>query len=174
LIATLFTNDTTTFLTEEDSLTDLVQILDQWCLATGAQFNTSKTQILPMGSKAFREKFIQERHAKNTHEKIPERVHITKDRESIWILGAWLGNDAPATTPWSPITEKIDSALKRWDKANPSMLGQELLVQIIVGGFTQYLAQVQQMPKSIKKQLQKTIGTFIWGDKKSLAKRTWC
>lgn len=123
-----------------------------------------------MGSKAFREKFIQERHAKNTHEKIPERVHITKDRESIWILGAWLGNDAPATTPWSPITEKIDSALKRWDKANPSMLGQELLVQIIVGGFTQYLAQVQQMPKSIKKQLQKTIGTFIWGDKKSLVK----
>jgi len=60
LIANLFTDDTTTFLAEEDPLTDLIEILDCWCLAAGAQFNTEKTKIIPMGSKTFREKLIQE------------------------------------------------------------------------------------------------------------------
>ena len=41
---------------------------------------------------------------------------------------------------------------------------------MIVGGFTQCLAQVQQMPKKIEKQLQKTIHTFVWGEKKSPVK----
>ena len=38
---------------------------------------------------------------------------------------------------------------------------------MIIGSSTQYLTQVQQLPKAIEKQLQKTICTFIWGDKKS-------
>jgi len=57
--------------------------------------------------------------------------------------------------------------MTRWDKSKPTIEGRKLLVQMIVGGSTQYLAQVQQMPKSIEKHLQKTIHTFIWGDKKS-------
>lgn len=64
-------------------LTDLNKILDQWCLAAGAQFNTTKTQIIPMGNKTFREKLVQERRARDEHEKIPERIHIAKDGESI-------------------------------------------------------------------------------------------
>lgn len=83
LIATLFADDTMTFLAETDSLTDLNKILDQWCLAAGAQFNTTKTQIIPMGNKTFREKLVQERRARDEHEKIPERIHIAKDGESI-------------------------------------------------------------------------------------------
>jgi len=41
---------------------------------------------------------------------------------------------------------------------------------MIIGGFTQYLTQVQQMPKKIEKQLQKIACTFIWSDKKSPVK----
>lgn len=83
LIANLFADDTTTFLNVDDSLADHTDILDHWCLAAGAQFNTSKLQILPMGSKVLREKFIQDRRAKDEHEKIPESIHIAKDGESI-------------------------------------------------------------------------------------------
>lgn len=35
-----------------------------------------------------------------------------------------------------------------------------------VGGMTQYLTKVQDMPKHIEKRLSKTIRTFIWGKKK--------
>lgn len=61
LITNLFADDTTTFLGKDNSLSDLTEILNQWHLAAGAQFNTSKTQIIPMGSKIFREKLLQDR-----------------------------------------------------------------------------------------------------------------
>ncbi|KAF8238254.1 hypothetical protein L208DRAFT_1142238, partial [Tricholoma matsutake] len=161
LITMLFADDTTTFLAETDSLTDLTIILDQWCYMAGAQFNTTKTQIIPMGSKTFRENFTQERRGKARHEKIPESIHIAKDGESIRILGAWLGINAPKATPWSPIIERIDNALAGWDHSKHTIEGQKMLVQIIVGGCTQYLTQTQQIPKPIEKQIQKTIRTFI-------------
>jgi hypothetical protein len=59
----------------------LNKILDRWCLAAGAQFNITKTQIIPIGNKTFRENLVQERRAKNEHEKIPESIHIAKDGE---------------------------------------------------------------------------------------------
>jgi len=123
-----------------------------------------------MGSKTFRGKFIQDHQAKDEHEKIPNTIHIAKDGKSIQILGAWLRNDTLNTTPWSPIVEKVETALARWDNAKPTIEGRKLLVQMIVGGFTQYLMQVQQMPKKIEKQLQKIAHTFIWSDKKSPVK----
>lgn len=82
-IATLFADDTTVFLAEDDSLADLTKILELWCFAASAQFNASKTQIIPMGEKTFRERFIQEQRARDEHERIPMRIHITRDGESV-------------------------------------------------------------------------------------------
>ena len=48
LIATLFADDTTTFLHKEDSFADLMSILDTWCTASGAKFNKDKTEIIPL------------------------------------------------------------------------------------------------------------------------------
>ncbi len=53
LIAKLFADDTTTFLHEKDDLDDLMKILENWCIASGARFNIEKTQIIPIGSKEF-------------------------------------------------------------------------------------------------------------------------
>lgn len=90
----------------------------------------------------------------------------------IHILRAWLGNNVPGAIPWTPVVEKIDKVLARWDTSNPMIEGRKLIVQLVVSGFTQYLVQVQQIPKPIKMQLQKTIHTFIWGDKKSPIKES--
>ena len=49
LITTLFADDTTVFLSEEDSFNDLQNILQKWCRASGAKFNVSKTVIIPAG-----------------------------------------------------------------------------------------------------------------------------
>lgn len=46
------------------------------------------------------------------------------------------------------------------------MEGRRLIIQMIVGGMTQYLTQVQGMPHKIEKYLVKRIRRFIWDDKK--------
>ncbi|KAF9256953.1 hypothetical protein L218DRAFT_880615, partial [Marasmius fiardii PR-910] len=65
------------------------------------------------------------------------------------------GHTSPRTLAWSNQLEKVDSTLKRWDKTNSTMDGQKKIIQMIVGEMTQYLTQVQGMPKDIEKLLTK-------------------
>jgi hypothetical protein len=49
LIATLFADDTMVYLDAEDDFGSLVEILEEWCTASGAKFNISKTEMIPIG-----------------------------------------------------------------------------------------------------------------------------
>ncbi len=44
LITTLFADDTTVYLSKEDSFETLTEILNKWCRASGAKFNVEKKQ----------------------------------------------------------------------------------------------------------------------------------
>ena len=48
----LFTDDTTVFLSENNSIDDLEAVLSKWCKVSGAKFNIEKTKIIPLGSHA--------------------------------------------------------------------------------------------------------------------------
>ncbi|KAE9386638.1 hypothetical protein BT96DRAFT_838950 [Gymnopus androsaceus JB14] len=157
LITSLFADDTTVFLNEEDKLEDLEKILDQWCMALTAVFNIAKTQILPIRKKEYRLRIIADRRAIPEQRQIPEHIHVAVEGEAIRILGAWYGYEVHEGTAWANQLEKIDKSLENWDKSNPTMDGRKKIVQMVVGGMTQYLTQVQGMPKSIEKKLQKRI-----------------
>ena len=53
LKATLFANDTTVYLAEDNDFETLQRILDTWCSAAKVCFNISKTEIIPIGTKAY-------------------------------------------------------------------------------------------------------------------------
>jgi hypothetical protein len=57
LIASLFADDITVYLREEDHFPDLLTLLYTWCKAAGAKFNMEKTGIVPIGKREFRENF---------------------------------------------------------------------------------------------------------------------
>ncbi|KAF9263875.1 hypothetical protein L218DRAFT_972780 [Marasmius fiardii PR-910] len=136
LIALLFADDTTVFLSEDDNFTNLQKILDKWCITARAKGNLSHATILLY-------------------------IYIAIEQEAIWILGAWYGYKSPGATTWMNQIQKIDSALEIWDKSNPTMDGCRNVIQMVVSGMTQYLAQVQGMPKEIEKLLTKQIRTFL-------------
>ncbi|KAJ6541489.1 hypothetical protein B0H19DRAFT_1077331 [Mycena capillaripes] len=46
-----------------------------------------------------------------------------------------------------PTIEKIEQSLNRWNKTHPALEGCKKIVQIVVGGSTQYLTAVQEMLK---------------------------
>ncbi len=91
LIANLFADDTTTFLTENDKVEDLQKILTKWCNASTAKFNIQKTEIIPIGSSTYRAKVFETRQTTETSEEIPNHIHIAQDGEPVRILGAWIG-----------------------------------------------------------------------------------
>lgn len=74
LITTLFADDTTVFLSKNDSFRDLQIILSLWCRALGVKFNVEKMEILPIGPKEFRDKLLRWRHGLASHKQIPENI----------------------------------------------------------------------------------------------------
>ncbi|TFY54492.1 hypothetical protein EVJ58_g8829 [Rhodofomes roseus] len=166
VITSLFADDTSTFLAQCDRWSDLWLILDSWCSASGARFNSGKTEVIPIGSPEYRAQVIQTRRIDPTCNapSIPDFVHIARDGEAVRILGAWIGNRTREAAIWTPTLEKVDRFLTRWGRCNPTMKGKKHIIQMGPGGMTQYLTTVQGMPASIEKELTKKIRSFIWGD----------
>ena len=56
LAINLFADDTVLYLSKQDSFDEVVKILDKWCEVSGAKFNKEKTEIIPIGTKAHRDR----------------------------------------------------------------------------------------------------------------------
>jgi len=106
---------------------DLQRILKRWCNASGAKFNTQKTEIIPIGILEHRIRVIETRKAKRDSEEIPAYIHIAKDGEPVRILGTWIGNKMDNENVWSVQLNKIDHALEGWEKSNPLLRAESSL-----------------------------------------------
>ncbi|KIM41162.1 hypothetical protein M413DRAFT_44067, partial [Hebeloma cylindrosporum] len=161
LITTLFADDTTVYLSEYDSFDALQTLLRKWCRVSGAKFNVKKTVVIPVGSPAYREGVLQTRKLHTNHNPIPPEIEITRDGTPTRILGAYVGNGIPQLAVWTPILEKIDAKLQQWGKSHPTQDGKRLIINMVVGGLTQYLTSVQGMSTEIEKIIQKKITKFL-------------
>jgi hypothetical protein len=78
MIASLFSDDTTVYLTKNDSFAGLQDILNTWCKASGAKFNIAKTEIIPIGSKEYGEEVIQRGSHTDSKNKPRSTAHTRK------------------------------------------------------------------------------------------------
>jgi len=169
LVIKLFVDDTELYLSKQDRLDIIQEILDLWCQVSGAKFNIEKMEIIPIGSANYRKTVIESREI-NQLDQNPLLVHIciAKDGEAICLLGAWIGNKADNQTPWEPVINKIRINLEKWGKIRPTIEGKGTIIQAIIGGHTQFLSQAQGMPSRIESVITKIINDFIWDDRKGI------
>jgi len=94
----------------------------------GAKFNTDKTEIVLIGTPEFQLKMIANRKLnKNENAPIAKNIRIAKDREAVRMLGAWIGNNTDAATPWEPIIDKIHKSLNRYSKLHPTLNERKII-----------------------------------------------
>ncbi|KAI9063992.1 hypothetical protein FKP32DRAFT_1571027, partial [Trametes sanguinea] len=164
LIASLFADDTTVFLSIDDDYAVLSRILEAWCKASRAKFNIPKTIVIPLGSAGARKDICESRTISGHALTIPLGTRILRDGEDTRILGARLGNATNPSNHWMSVVEKVRCNLNRWAKRRPTLHGKRLVVNMEVGGRTQFLTMAQGMPADIENELQKIISDFIWSD----------
>ncbi len=112
VILSLFADDAMVFLSQEDNPKTLFNILDTWCMASGAKFNKEKTVVLPVGTSNYRESIKTNRSLQqDSLPTIPNSVQILSDGESTRCLGAQIGNKTKGSKPWLNIIEDIESNL---------------------------------------------------------------
>lgn len=119
ILEQLYADDTTVCLSEHDDFTEMQHILTLWCSASGAKFNISKTEILPVGTQEYRLHVVETRQLHHTQPPIPMDQKINVDGELMCTLGCWVGNNIDNETPWTPVLEKIDREYEMWLRANP-------------------------------------------------------
>ncbi|KAM5543385.1 hypothetical protein V8D89_002970, partial [Ganoderma adspersum] len=161
----MFADDTTVYLSSDDDFAELQCILNTWCSAAKARFNIGKTEIIPIGTVEFRENMARTYRLTGAWNNYPRGVHMAGEGNAIRILGAWLGNNIDQPEVWSRTLAKITTVLERWKASHPTIEGKKHVVQMIVGGMTQFLTDVQRMPESVQRRLTKIIRNYIWDDK---------
>ncbi|EIW54201.1 uncharacterized protein TRAVEDRAFT_82766, partial [Trametes versicolor FP-101664 SS1] len=162
LIAKLFADDTTVYLSKDDEYGVMLEITAKWCRAARARFNEEKTEVLPIGSPEFRARVIATRKMTADGSLIPQTAHIVPEGAAIRSLGAWIGNGIDDSAPWTPVVNTIQTNLAKWQKGKPSLNGRKLAIGIELAGRTQFRATVQVMPKSVEKRLTKIMVDFVW------------
>ena len=166
LIAALFADDTTVYLSEEDNYGTLMDVLQTWCAAARATFNDEKTEILPIGSKTHRESLLKGLNTSTLGRTLPAGTHIVQDGDMVRMLGAWVGNEIDEDAPWATTLQTLSRVLETWGKRKPTINGRKLIVGMEVGGRTQFLAKTQSMSKTIEEKLVRMIANFMWpGDR---------
>ena len=83
VLINLFADDTTIYLGINDRYNDLKGILDTWCSASGAKFNTMKTEIIPIGSLAHRNRVNTTCRLHPADEPLNPNIHIAQDSQAI-------------------------------------------------------------------------------------------
>ncbi|PPQ74327.1 hypothetical protein CVT24_000429 [Panaeolus cyanescens] len=162
IVASLFADDTTVYLSENDNIADLYTLLEEWCKASGAKFNTSKTEIIPLGEETYRSNLRIWRAMAPHQNQIDPSIRIAGDGEATRVLGAWIGNRVDNEAIWQKKVNEITRVLERWNRGHPSQDGRRLIISMFVGGKTQYLTRVQGMPTNIEHKIEKIIRDFMW------------
>jgi ribonuclease HI/endonuclease/exonuclease/phosphatase family metal-dependent hydrolase len=164
LIVNLFADDTLVYLNKTDRFSDLKRVLDMWCLASGARFNQGKTEFIPIGSPEHRDRVVEQRRWNELDDELPRDARIANDGQMVRSLGAMIGNEISESTAWAVTLDKVQAALDRWNRGHPTLDARKLIVQLVVGGYTQYFTAVQGMPKETEDRFIKMIRAFMWAD----------
>jgi hypothetical protein len=167
VVVKMFADDTTVYLDAEDSFDDLQLILKKWCQASSAKFNVEKTEIIPVGTPEHRAAVLDTRKLNVNDSPIPTTTHIAQEGESVRILGGHIGNGVNCFVMWTPVLEKIDASLERWERLHPTLEARRHIAQITIGSMTKYLTQVNGIPEKVVTQLLKTQRSFMAGGAKS-------
>ncbi len=165
LKATLFADDTTVYLSADDDFAVLQDILDTWCSAAKAKFNISKTEIIPIGSQEHRENMVATYRTTGSWQSYPTQVNIAGDGEPVRILGAFVGNAVEQCDVWTPTLAKLESVLERWRQGITTLEGRRHVVQMFIGGMTQFLTDVQTMPALVQRRLERILRRYLWNDR---------
>jgi len=168
LLTTLFADDTTVYLSENDSFDELQGILKKWCRTSGAKFNVKKTVVLPTGTPEYRRAVSETRKLSQGGTPIPEEIQIANDGTPVRVLGAYVGNNIDQIAVWTPTLEKITARLQQWNKSHPTQDGKRLIIGMVVGGLTQYLTRVQGMSTEVETIISRKIAAFLWDDASSM------
>ncbi|KAI1791994.1 hypothetical protein LXA43DRAFT_857174, partial [Ganoderma leucocontextum] len=108
---------------------------------------------------------VQEYNSPEGWRNYPTGVRIARDGTPVRILGAFIGNEVNDCEVWTPTITKIENRIVAFQAGHSTIEGKRHVVQLAAGGTTQFLTDVQRMPKAILQRINKMMRNYIWDDR---------
>ncbi|GAU36844.1 hypothetical protein TSUD_213680 [Trifolium subterraneum] len=137
----------------------VMHCLEQFCLASGQNINSQKTQI-----------FFSKNVDQRTRDDIVQHTGFTQVNN----LGKYLGaNIAPGRSTrgkFQHIIGKIQNRLSGWKQQCLSFAGRLTLSKSVLSSIPYYHMQYAKLPKTLCDDMEKIQRGFLWGDKEEQRK----
>jgi len=92
VLVSLFADDTLVYINKDDNKKILEKAIRNFCEASTAKFNDEKSEVLPIGTKEYRNNVIKTRTVNKTNDgKLDQAIRIIEDKDSLRTLGAHIG-----------------------------------------------------------------------------------
>ncbi|KAI0742777.1 hypothetical protein C8Q80DRAFT_1101611, partial [Daedaleopsis nitida] len=121
--------------------------------------------MVPVGTPEYRELAVTEYKLHGRWMTYPRNAHMAEDGEPVRMLGAFLGNGIDQCEVWSPTIAKITATIERWKRGTATIEGRRHVVQMVLGGMSQFLTDVQRMPRAVQARLDKVMRAYLWNDR---------
>lgn len=149
-----FADDLTCFIENRQSLTPLMDTLDQFTKWSGLKINMDKSHVIyPMGSR----------------EEI-SHIHNFSIREETKILGIWFfAHGDPGKSyvrNFKPILSKARQICNSWTNRSLSIKGKVTVANSLITSLFQYTCSYIHTPPEVFKELRKIITAFLWDTRK--------
>ena len=155
-----YADDTNLYLSDIESIKELIRILNLYEKATESKLNLDKTMVLLSvnlrGS---------ENEVKDLGLKIADRLKV---------LGVWVGNDDMSKENWNPLLSKVKKVLNLWSLRDLTVYGKVQVIKSLALSKLWYVATVTVPPTEVLDDIKKAVWDFIWSKKREAVSRKKC
>ncbi|CAN6571026.1 unnamed protein product [Malus baccata var. baccata] len=149
-------------LADERNCKNLVQVIDEYCLASGQQVNKSKSSVYFGG---------------NVPESLSIQLAAILGMEIVGDPGLYLG--VPAIWGKSKknglayIKGRLLGKIQGWKRTTLSQAGREILIKAVAQAIPAYPMNLFKFPSTLCNELDALISKFLWGQKKGENRIHW-
>ena len=157
---TQYADDTTLFLKDSGSIQRVIEMLDDFRIASGLEINVQKCGLMWLGAKSL------------STESVCGIAAIKK----VKILGVWYSaTERCYADNVEPVIKRMKNVIKSWNQRNLTIKGRIVVTKTLVASQLVYIATVIEIENVDLKEIQSLIMKFIWrGRPPKVAKGTLC
>ena len=147
-----YADDTTAVLSDLQSATEFIEMLNRFKIISGLNINIEKTEAIWLG--AF----------KNRKD---SPLGIKWSKEPVKILGIYICNDQEEAIEWNfkKRLKQVQTTLSRWKCRDLSLTGKVLIIKCYAVSQFLYIAHLLPFPKHRIKEFEREIYAFLWNGK---------
>ena len=142
-----YADDLTVVLGENDSLAEVINIINDFTNSSRLEINHEKSEVLPLNGRE-------------------ENLGNLQKALMIKVTGVWIGEKCTAKqrqeANFEPVVKKIDDILRLWKMRHLTLYGKALAIKSQALAQLQFLASMIKVPDKVLKKVSKLINRFLW------------